>query len=338
MKLSKLACCSLLCFAGVAHAQSRVTLYGVVDEFIQVTNTGKGYTPALQSSGEWGSRIGFRGTEEIGGGNTVNFVLEDGFVPNTGAASDPNSIFSRLAWIGAAGHWGEVRVGLQNSPVFITSGRANAFHAGTQAAGLSDFSIYTVRTANTLSYTSPHLAGFQASIYVGLGNAGGFRQPGSSVQYSLTYDNGPFAASYAAQSVWNSTSGTQDRFAIGSTSYAFGPTTVYLGYLAVDWPEKRANYRAYSVSAEYRFSPFSTLAFGGAYLRDRTSQDNDARQISALYDYFLSKRTKLYAAVTFLQNRNTASHTLVGAANSGPALAYPGADARGVQLGIVHWF
>lgn len=341
MKPRRLVVLGLFALAGprVAHAQSSVALYGIVDEFIQVANTGDGYKAALQSSGQWASRIGLRGTEDIGNGNAINFVLEDGFTPSTGASADPASIFSRQAWVGASGRWGEVRFGRQNSPVFITLGRTDAFAAVTQASGLDNFSTYTIRTSNTASYISPLFGGgFQVSLYGGLGTSGGFRQPGSNYQYSVTYDHGPFAAHYASQAVWSTTNRALDRSSTAAASYAIGAATVYLGYHSVDWPDIAAKYRVYSLSAKYAFSPASTLALGAAYLRDRTTKDNDAEQISALYNYFLSKRTNLYAAVSFLRNRNTSNRTLVGAANAGPTLAYPGADARGIQIGLVQKF
>lgn len=337
MRKSLVLACGLVCCARLAHAESQVTFYGIVDEFVQYDNTGKGYTAAVQSNGQWASRWGLRGTEDIGAGNRVNFTLENGFNPNNGSMSDSTSLFNRQAWVGVSGYWGEVRMGRQNSPLFINEGRADAFAAVTQASGINNFSEYTIRTSNTVSYLSPVYGGLQVAVYVGLGTSGGFRQPGSSYQYSITYDKGPISAFYAAQGVW-STTDVNDRSAFGGLSYQIGPATLYLGYHSVDWSDVSAKYRVYSVSGKWAFSPFQSLSIGGAYLADRTSRNNDARQISALYNYYLSKRTNIYAAMSFLQNRNTASHTLAGAATAGPALAYPGADARGVQLGIVHRF
>ena len=73
----------LICLAPAARADSSVTLYGIVDEFVQVVNTGSGYTGAVGSSGQWASRIGLRGSEDIGGGLHVNFQLEQAFSGQT---------------------------------------------------------------------------------------------------------------------------------------------------------------------------------------------------------------------------------------------------------------
>ncbi|MCG3102372.1 porin, partial [Enterobacter sp. DRP3] len=71
--------------SGAALAQDGVTLYGVIDEFAQVVNTGNGYTAAIDSGGQWGSRFGLKGGEDIGGGQKIEFALENGFNPTDGS-------------------------------------------------------------------------------------------------------------------------------------------------------------------------------------------------------------------------------------------------------------
>ncbi|CAB3808891.1 Outer membrane porin protein 32 [Pararobbsia alpina] len=81
-----IACVGLaLACSKCAMAQESITMYGLLDEFAQYVNTGKGFTAAMGSSGQWGSRFGVKGTEDIGGGNRVNFVLENGFNPTDGS-------------------------------------------------------------------------------------------------------------------------------------------------------------------------------------------------------------------------------------------------------------
>lgn len=82
----------------------------------------------------------------------------------------------------------------------------------------------------------------------------------------------------------------------------------------------------------------NSVALGYAYLHDQSSQGNNADQLGLMYAYDLSKRTSFYSALSCLRNRNQAGYTLAGAANPGLLLAYPGANARGVQIGIVHRF
>jgi predicted porin len=338
MNLRIPAAVMLICLAPAAHADSGVTLYGILDEFVQVVNTGSGYTGALGSSGQWASRFGLRGSEDIGGGNHINFDLQNGFNPNDGTFASPGSLFNRAAWIGVSGGWGELRAGRQNSPLFNDQGGLDAFGAATQASGFSNLMTYTVRTSNTVSYTSPTLAGLQFSLYAGLGDAGGFRSPGSSYQADVTYSRGPIAAVFAAQAVKSADGSATDRTEEAGLSYQIGKTTLYAGWSGSKWADIDLDVNVYGASALYQFTPSSALAFGYTYLHDETGQGNNASQVAALYTYTLSRRTTLYSALSFLQNRGQAEYRLAGSANAGLPLAYPGADARGFQLGIVQRF
>jgi predicted porin len=325
-------------YVGSAHAQSSLTLYGIVDEFVQYVDTGSGYTAAMGSSGQWASRFGLRGKEDLGDGYAVNFVLENGFVPSTGALATSGSLFNRQAWVGLSSDWGQVRVGRQNSPLFIDEGRMDAFGAVTQASGLDNITTYEIRTSNTISYLSPSFHGLKGGIYLGLGNAGGLRQAGASYQFDVTYDQGPFSAFVAGQALHNTEGAATDRTILSGVSYAIGQFTVYGAYTWAKWDELALDANTYGVSVGYTINPLNYVALGWAQLTDRTSAGNGARQFSLMYNHDVSKRTSFYAAASFLQNRGKASYTLAGAANAGLPLAYSGADARGVQVGLVHRF
>ncbi|CAB3807804.1 Outer membrane porin protein 32 [Pararobbsia alpina] len=313
-------------------------MYGLLDEFAQYVNTGKGFTAAMGSSGQWGSRFGVKGTEDIGGGNRVNFVLENGFNPTDGSLAQSNTLFSRQAWVGLGGSWGQVRVGQQNSPLFNDQGGQDAFGGGTQASGMNNLSTFAARTSNTVSYLLPEFAGLQGGIYVGLGNAGGLGSAGSSYQFDLTYARGPLAAFVAGQWLKNATNTTTDRAVFAGASYAIGKATLYGSYAASRWDDLDVNDDVYGLSAKYQLTPAGSVALGYAILRDNTSQHDDANQASLMCEYDLSRRTDLYATLSFLQNHSQAGYTLAGSANPGLPLAYPGADARGVEVGVVQRF
>ncbi|TCW86920.1 porin [Burkholderia sp. SRS-46] len=334
------ALCAAASLAGAtaAQAQDGVTLYGVIDEFAQYVNTGNGYTAALGSGGQWGSRFGLKGAEDIGGGQKIEFALENGFNPNDGSLASSGSMFNRQAWVGIAGQWGKVRAGRQNSPLFLDQGGQDAFGGVTQASGMDNLTVFAFRTSNTLSYQSPEIAGFQAGVYVGFGDAGGARSAGSSQQFDVTYTHGPFAAFVAGQWLKNAAATTTDRTLMAGASYEIGKATVYGGFSAVKWDDLGIDSRVYGLSVKYALNPSNFLALGYAYAHDQTSQGNHADQVGLMYEYDLSKRTSFYGALSYLRNRNQAGYTLAGAANPGQPLAYPGANARGVQLGIVHRF
>lgn len=336
--LRTLCAATLTLVAHTAFAQDGVTLYGLVDEFAQYVNTGHGYTAALGSSGQWGSRFGLKGSEDLGGGQTLSFDLENGFNPTDGTLATNGSLFDRQAWIGVSGGWGQLRAGRQNSPLFYDQSGQDAFGGVTQASAMDNLTVFSFRTSNTISYVTPEIAGLQAGLYLGFGDAGGLRAAGSSQQFDVTWEHGPFSAFVAGQWLKNSDGSATDRTIMSGASYAIGRATLYAGYSDMKWPDLALNAYTAGLSAKYQFNAANSVALGYARLRDRTAQDNDADQVGLMYEYDLSKTTNFYGALSFLRNRNQASYTLAGAANPGLPLAYAGADARGVQVGIVHRF
>lgn len=335
----KAACIgSLALLSPCAFAQDGVTLYGLIDQFAQYVNTGNGYTAALGSSGQWASRIGLKGGEDIGGGNQIRFVLENGFNPTDGSLAQPGTLFNRQAWVGVSGAWGQVRAGRQNSPVFIDQSGQDAFAGVTQASGMDNLTVFAFRTSNTISYMTPEVGGFQAGVFVGFGDAGGLRSAGSSYQFDVTYEHGPLAAFVAGQWLKNATNTTTDHAILAGASYTLGSTTVYGGYSDSKWDDIGIDTRVYGLSAKYQLNPASYVALGYTILRDQSGQHDNADQLGLMVEYDVSKRTNVYGALSFLRNRNQAEYTLAGAANAGLPLAYPGADARGVQVGVVHRF
>ena len=114
MKKSLLALAALGASAGVAHAQSSVTLYGIVDEGFNInTNAGGKHLYNLSSGVLQGSRWGLRGTEDLGGGLQAVFVLEDGFDASTGKFGQGGLEFGRQAYVGLSSNFGALTLGRQ---------------------------------------------------------------------------------------------------------------------------------------------------------------------------------------------------------------------------------
>src|ERR1700751_1017325 len=101
---------ALLGVTGVAHAQSSVTLYGVLDDSIQyVSNVGGKSLYNMAAGNLQGNRWGVKGTEDLGGGLKAIFQLENGFNPNNGALGQGGKMFGRQAYVGLTGdQWGTV--------------------------------------------------------------------------------------------------------------------------------------------------------------------------------------------------------------------------------------
>ena len=131
MKKSLLALAVLGTFAGVAQAQSSVTLYGVVDNAFAYSNHAQAVTAAgvvipgssgsrlaMQAGGLSSNRWGLRGVEDIGGGLKSLFVLESGFAMDTGTLQQGGRLFGRQAFVGLQGNWGKITLGRQYTTIF----------------------------------------------------------------------------------------------------------------------------------------------------------------------------------------------------------------------------
>ncbi len=195
MKKSLLALAVLGAFTSIASAQSSVTLYGRVDQNVTLQDPGKNalisgirdgkMTTKLNDGGTNGfgsSRIGFKGTEDLGDGLKAFFQLEAGVTPDTGAAGSGSSFFSRGAYLGLAHKTlGEIRLGRQETLTRENNVKINDIsgeNSLTVTETLQDsadkntrplFQNVGARINNGIRYTTPSFAGIQASAIVGLG-------------------------------------------------------------------------------------------------------------------------------------------------------------------------
>ena len=185
MKKSLIALAALSAFGTAAQAQSSVTVYGLIDAGYATSNidhfgnveTNQKVVGGLHSGNGTGtlsgSRLGFRGTEDLGGGLKANFVLETGINYSNGqaattspsssdAALSNTSMFAnvRQGWAGLSGGFGEVRIGTHNS---LAKDMTEAIdpNAGVTLTGwLAQTGLQVTRPANSITYLSPVKGGF----------------------------------------------------------------------------------------------------------------------------------------------------------------------------------
>ena len=197
MKKSLLALAAMSAFAGAAQAQSSVSVYGLYDggynNSVRTTTIGTAAATVISNSDMTGnqqtsSRLGFRGTEDLGGGLSANFNLEFGFNPGTGtldsvttfAGTQAQSDSVRTSVVGLSSKaLGEVRVGRQLSGAFVV-GAGDIFagsnmvgdiiassHAGAGQTGgnVTNTRVYANATRiNAVSYFTPNFSGFTARL------------------------------------------------------------------------------------------------------------------------------------------------------------------------------
>ncbi|WP_368683040.1 porin [Paraburkholderia sp. BR10936] len=352
-----------------AMAQSSVTLYGVLDVFAGYQNTKvDGKTTSLAVLGNNGlmtSRWGLRGMEDIGGGYRVNFALESGFDPGTGKLQNSYRFFDRQAWVGLGGGFGEVRFGRQNTPMFTWSGNMDAFGAATYASGYNNFANWLARVDNDIAWISPKFVGTQVELHYSVGGQPGTLAGNAVYQAGVQTTQGPVYLALAYLNAANATASNrvQEFMAGGNLDYGWGriyvgyfrandvisattgnalsnpagkydPTVGPVGNTAGDW------HSTYSLSADYRFTPFFSMGAGATYTKDSTHLGNDALQYGAIVNYDLSKGTRLYGTISELKNYGTAQFKMAGASiTTGSFLTPgPGQSEFGVQVGIRHLF
>jgi predicted porin len=198
-------CMTLSClFVAGAHAQSSVTLYGVIDEGFDYTNNVNGNKAyEMQSGYAQGSRWGLKGGEDLGGGVKAIFTLENGFNLNNGRLGQGGLEFGRQAFVGISdATYGTVTLGRQYDSVvdFLAQTTANGNWAGYLFAHPydNDNTDNSFRVNNTVKYTSPTWAGFQFGGMYGFSNvAGGFANNRlMSVGAQYTYGGLLIAAAY----------------------------------------------------------------------------------------------------------------------------------------------
>jgi outer membrane protein OmpU len=346
--------CSLVSM-GTAYAQSNVTLYGLIDESLNYVSNEGGHGAFTQTSGNvQGSRWGIKGTEDLGGGYQAIFTLENGFALNNGALGQGGLEFGRQAFVGLTTPAGTITLGRQYDFLIYLYSMTNLFNAGTYGFHLGDYDrLGGERLNNVIAYQSPTFDGLKVGVLYAPGGQPGHLAAGSAQSYGISYssDNLNLAAAYT--SVNNTTitpaatigvpdlfgtpqSGTValnriSTFAAGG-SYKFGPALLHSVYSLTDMKSgnSTAVLSTWEGGVTYWLTPAVSVLGGYAY-----SKLNEARwgQYMVSADYFLSKRTDLYALLNY-------EHVHGGDVQATLFTATPssGGNQTIVSLGIRHRF
>jgi predicted porin len=191
----------LLGAAGVANAQSSVTLYGLLTDSVQYVNNA---TPAGHSLWQLfggnlqGNRFGLRGAEDLGGGLKAIFQLENGFDINSGNLAQGGRLFGREAWVGLTSpSWGTVTVGRDYDPLVTMIQPLTGdgyFGAPFATPGDVDNNDNSFRVDNSVTYASPKIYGFQVQAMYAFGGQVGATGAGQSWGAAAAYGNGPVSA------------------------------------------------------------------------------------------------------------------------------------------------
>jgi predicted porin len=359
-----------LCAATAAKADSSVTLYGIADVGVMYLShstpefnggTGTGHVFQLTNAGYSPSLWGMKGVEDLGGGLTAEFKLESGINLANGGYDNPggnNGLFNRIAEVGLSGGFGTVMAGLQISPFFniiYALDPRGAGEFGSILTPVSDNSlIASVFMPNAVSYTSPDIGGFQAAGLFALGGVAGSFQTGRAWSVSARYTNGTFLAGAAYISANNAADSAlasvgelypiNVRAYTAGMSYKFGALTAkaaFANFKANSVPvsadpalafSTNTSVNVYSGGVDYFALPNLDLNAGVYYQQDRVNSGGHSIMGAIGTQFFLSKRTSLYAQFGVVNN--TCAHNGV-CLGSGLTVESGGSGVGGLQgLGL----
>lgn len=366
MKKSLIAL-AVLAASGAAMAQSSVTLYGVADAGVTFVDGASTWT-GITSGNQLTSRVGFRGTEDLGGGLKANFVIEAGLNLDNGdgnsgysASGDGSSFaFKRRSTVGLEGGFGEVRLGRELTAAYTAVSRYDVFGSvglgssalwgnggNGDAAGVVNNGARTTdqRVSNAVTYVSPNIAGFKLGVNYGFGEVAGQNSQRRYMGLGATYDNGPLSLGLSGEQLSRNDSltaaGDITAWSLGG-SYNLGVAKLLAGYrqstvdnFAFATTGADAKRKGYMLAVTAPVGPGLVRA---AYNRYQDSQtglaDAKADHFAVGYVYSLSKRTSVYGTYAYLKNKNNGTRFNI---NSSVAVDSNGKQ-QGLQVGVAHTF
>ena len=338
-----------------APSNTNVTLYGVVDAYVQSAH-GSSTENRVQSGGLNGSRIGFRGTEDLGGGLKALFAIESGINLDDGT-NGQNAFWGRQAFVGLGSSYGQVTLGRQYGSIYALSNDFSAFGntpTGPSTAVIGGVGGYEpvrggttasatgnggpARVNNSVKVETASYGGFRGGFVYGAGEVAGATAENRIADVYARYTSGPIDTMLSFVDDRADATGLRVRTTSAGAAYTFGPARLTGGIISVnDRSTANADGRGYWVGGEYRFGEHLVRA---QYLENK-ARNVDVGTTKALgvgYQYDLSKRTALYSSLTHFKNDGDAYANRWNA--SIPAGLLTGDDRKITELvaGIRHSF
>lgn len=365
-KIVAVAACTV---ASWACAQSSVTLFGVVDAAVTYT-TGSGPVSTskwqLTNSANTFSRLGFRGTEDLGGGYAAGFWLEAGLMNDTGSGYSTNTnnqasgntqpgglTFNRRSTVSISGPFGEVRAGRDYTPTFWNTALFDPFGTGS---GIGANQIYFsslgglssptgTRASNSVGYfLPPNLAGFYGQVMYAMGENNSdavlpgpvplsTKDDGDYAGVRVGYLNGPFNIALSTGKTKNAIGDL--RVTNVGAWYTF-ESLMSLKLMGEYYDESQGSVdgKGALVGFILPIGASEIKASYGRYKRELAGNlpDPTSSKIALGYIYNLSKRSAVYATVARLTNSNGAAQALGGVMTS------PNHASTGTEFGMRHAF
>jgi predicted porin len=351
-------------FAAPAFAAtSNVDIYGVIN--MSVNRVDSGVTGADKSTSivSNASRLGFKGTEDLGGGLAAVWQVESSIAPDT----QSGTLAGRNTFVGLKGGFGTVLIGNMDTPMKGLGRAVDNFGDGMGdsrnilgASYKDGKSMFDLRTKNTIAYVTPDFSGLSAVLAYVADHTAGVAAHTACVttldcntndawSAAVNYNNGPLllGAGYEKHNVSTTATATESRHMWRVIAgYSFGDAKLGAQY------EKAAGDTTLAAAGSDRkaWGIFGNYAIGAVTLKanylkaDETNNvaNSGAKQYTLGADYALSKRTTAYAFYAKVKNDSAANYGLgFGGGDSNTTLgtaASVGTDPSVVGIGMKHTF
>ena len=334
-KLIALAVIGLMSGAAFAADNNDVTLYGKIDLGLvhdsgAINNSAAtGSSTRLSSGVTGGSRIGIKGTEDLGGGLKTSFDAETGFCADAnnnpdGAYCTGGNFMGRQAWLNLSGNFGTISAGRQYTPGFLLINEFDPFGTGTAGQINNLFNPDLVRANNSVAYVTPSMGGFSGVYAHAFGEVTNNSKSNAGDTIGVNYANGPLALGATYLTV-NDPAGNSGDFLKNTNlgaSYDFGMAKLMGAYQTT-----KSSPNGIAVTDANNWELGVTVPMGGgvgSYLaasyvdhNDKMAANMDATQVGIGYFYGLSKMTQIYTAYAHINNKNGAAFTVGNASDVG---------------------
>ena len=342
-----------------AFAQSNVQVYGVVDVGFQRSSSSDTSTlksrSGLDSGLQNGSRIGFRGTEDLGNGLKASFVLEYGLAADTGVFGTT----ARQSFLALSNNFGTIAAGRQYTPQYGLLSKVDPFGTGTVGDVVYGRGVYftgasavkdTIRLDNLVAYVSPNFGGFNVIAgYTadGIGDEEVTLKTAKSGNAKIwainpNYSNGPlFVGLNYHQVKIDSAADYKDKVWDLGATYDFGVVKLAAVYGQMKAEAADEKTKQWLVGATVPVSAAGAALV--SYARNKTDvtgagSDEKASKWAVGYTHALSKRTNLYAVYAKIKTNDAAEgdFTVLNKKNAGGA--FEGDYTSGLNIGVRHTF
>ena len=356
--------------SGLASAESTVQIFGIIDAGIlqQSKSAAGGSLTRLETSGLRQSVWGLKGTEDLGGGLKAFFNLESHFDTDTGGLHGTGDngtpavgtvLFRRQANLGLSGDWGTIILGRQYGPALLA-------HIGTEPRAFKEqFSnLYawaynqlepiagagTVNSNNDVGIFMKNSIQYRntfgpvtAGVLYSLGEQAGSTSNNSILALGLTY-NGPVTVSFSHEFMKDQITGEKIVKHTGlGAAVPFGDFTFKANYLRGENNNadgsRASRVDGIGVGVDWKWHPMNNATLAYYDNKDKENKSNHTKNLVLSNDYFISKRTTIYAQAAFVD----AGAGATGAAALKTSIVADGSfrpDAKTtfINLGINHTF